>query len=64
MAVATVLTGWKPYAKAIVGGLIAFLGSLATALDSGGISASEWIYAVIAGLVALSVVFAVPNKTS
>jgi len=54
---------WQMYAKAITGALVAFLGSLGTALDSGGISASEWITSIVAGLVALSVIWAVPNRT-
>lgn len=48
--------------KAIVGALITFLGSLATGLGDGSLTAQEWIYAGIAGLVALGAVYGVPNK--
>lgn len=56
-----------PYYKAVVGLLVAFLGSLGTALleDSAGgstITASEWISAAVVGLVASGAVFAVPNR--
>lgn len=50
------------YAKAVIGALIAFLTALGTALTDGGISPSEWIAAVVAALVALSAVYAIPNK--
>jgi len=51
-----------PYAKAIIAAIIALLSSLITALDSGGISAQEWLTAVIALLVAGGAVFSIPNK--
>ena len=56
-----------PYYKAVTGVLVAFLGSLGTALleDSAGgssITASEWISAAVLGLVAGGAVFTVPNK--
>ena len=51
-----------PYAKSIIAALIAFLTAIATALDSGGISASEWITALIALLAGFGTVFAVPNR--
>ena len=50
------------YAKAIVGALVAGLTSLQAALDDGGITAQEGVGAAIATLVALGVVWAVPNK--
>lgn len=56
-----------PYYKAVTGFLVPFLGSLGTALleDSAGgstITASEWISAVVLGLVAGGAVFTIPNK--
>ena len=51
-----------PYAKAIIAAVVTFLGALVTALDSGGISASEWLTALIAFLVAFGAVFSVPNR--
>ena len=51
-----------PYAKAIIGALIAFLTAIVTALDSGGISAAEWVTAVVALLIAGGAIFSVPNK--
>ena len=51
-----------PYAKAIIAAAVTFLGALVTALDDGSISASEWLTAVIALLVAGGAVFSVPNR--
>lgn len=51
-----------PIMKAIVGALIAGLGSLSQALDDGSVDAQEWIAVVIATLAAFGVVWAVPNK--
>lgn len=48
------------YAKAIVAALIAGLSALATALPD-GVTAAEWVTVAIAGLVALSAVWATPN---
>jgi len=64
------LEALSPYAKAIIGGvtsaLIAFLTALAVALNEDGISAQEWLYAVVALLVALggtgAVTYQVKNK--
>lgn len=53
-----------PYAKALVAALVAGLTAVATGLDSSGLSAQEWIYAVVAFLVGLGAVFAVPNRSS
>jgi hypothetical protein len=62
------MTAVAPYAKAILAAVIAGLGSLATALvddkSLGDVSDGQWLAAVLAFLVALGVVFAVPNKTS
>lgn len=43
-------TGWRRYAKAIVGGLVAFLGALVTGVGEGGWppSSSQLIIAVVA----------------
>jgi hypothetical protein len=56
-----------PYYKAVAGLVVPFLGSLGSALleDSAGgssITASEWISAVVIGLVAGGTVFQVANK--
>jgi hypothetical protein len=56
------MTAVAPYLKAVVGGLVAGLTALATALDNDSISAQEWLYAVIALLVGFSTVWAVPNR--
>ena len=50
------------YAKAIVSGLIAGLSTLATGLADGALTAQEIIYAAIAFLLGLGIVYAVPNK--
>ena len=49
------------YLKAIVGALIAGLGSLYQALDNGTVTAQEWVAVAIATLAALGVVWGVPN---
>ena len=51
-----------PYAKAILGALVAFLTALTTALEDGHVSAQEWVTALIALLAAGGVVFSVPNR--
>ena len=51
-----------PYAKAIIGALVAALASLQQALDDNGVSAQEWTAIAIAFLTAAVLVFAVPNK--
>lgn len=51
-----------PYAKAFIAALVAFLTAIATAVDSGGISAAEWITAVVALLIGFGAVFSIPNK--
>lgn len=48
------------YAKAIAGTIVAALTSLQASLPD-GIDADEGIAAIIAGIVALSVIWAVPN---
>lgn len=49
------------YAKAVVGALVAGLTSLQSNVD-GGLTAQEILQAIIATLIALGVVWAVPNK--
>lgn len=56
------MSGVLPYAKAIVGALVAGLGAAGTALTDGGVSAQEWVAVASATLVALGVVFGVPNQ--
>ena len=51
------------YAKAIVGALVAGLTALLPGIGD-GVSAAEWVTAVVAFLVALGVVWAVPNAPS
>ena len=56
-----------PYAKALIGALVAGLGTLGAALtpDAGGlvsVNAGEWVAIVSALLVGLLAVFAVPNR--
>lgn len=51
-----------PYAKAIVGAAVAGLGAAGTALTDGVVSGQEWVAIASATLVALGVVFGVPNK--
>lgn len=50
----------KPYAKAVVAGLTAFFGSLATAMPN-GISAGEMVGIAGATVVAAATVYLVPN---
>lgn len=49
------------YAKAIIGGLVAFLGAVQTGLADGHVTATEWIVAAVAAVTALGAVWAVPN---
>jgi len=49
-------------AKAVVGAAVAGLGVLGTALADGKVTAAEWVGAVVAALVALGVIWRVPNK--
>jgi hypothetical protein len=51
-----------PYLKAVTAALVAGLGVVATGLDNNGLSGQEWVYAVIAFLVGLGAVWAVPNR--
>jgi hypothetical protein len=58
----TVIEKVAPYAKAIIAALVAFLTAIVTALETDGISASEWITAAIAFLISGAAVFSIPNK--
>jgi hypothetical protein len=56
-----------PYYKAVTGLAVPFLGSLGAAMldDSAGgshVTGSEWLTAVVLGLVGGGAVFAIPNK--
>lgn len=51
-----------PYAKAIVGGIVAGLGTAATALAENGISDVEWIGIVLAFIAGTGFVYAIPNR--
>jgi hypothetical protein len=51
------------YAKAIVAAFVAAAASLGTAAQDGIITSQEWIVIVAAGIAALGVTWAVPNKT-
>lgn len=56
-----------PFAKALLAALIAGLGALASALvddkSLGDVSDGQWVAVVLAFLVALAAVFAVPNAS-
>jgi hypothetical protein len=52
------------YAKAIVGAVLAGLGSLGAAFSDGRVSANEWIVVATAAVTALSLIWAVPNSTT
>lgn len=54
----------KPYMKAIVGGLVAGLTVLGTAMTDGTVTTAEWITVAVATLGALGVVYATPNRPS
>lgn len=51
------------YMKAIVACLVAAGGAAVTAMADDVITTSEWVTIALAGLAALGVVWAVPNKT-
>ncbi|WP_198940591.1 hypothetical protein [Micromonospora sp. CB01531] len=53
---------FKPYAKAIVGGLVAGLTALGTALADNQVTTVEWVGVAVATLAALGIVYAVPNQ--
>lgn len=52
----------SPYFKAITAALVAGLTAILTGLDNDVLTKAEWVQAAIAFLVALSAVWAVPNK--
>jgi hypothetical protein len=56
------MTAVATYLKAVTAALVAGLGVVATGLDNDGLSGQEWVYAVIAFLVGLGAVWAVPNR--
>ena len=55
------MNGWKNYAKAIVGAVIAALTALSTALEDGVVSYQEWVTVALGLLTGLAVIWAVPN---
>jgi hypothetical protein len=50
-----------PYAKAVVGFLLAGLGAVWVALDDGQVTTQEWVGVAVAALATLGGVWAVPN---
>jgi hypothetical protein len=48
-------------AKAVVGALLAGLGSVGVALSDGHVTATEWVVTAVAVVTALAGVWAVPN---
>lgn len=54
----------RSYLKAITGALVAGLSSLVTGLSDDHLSTQEWLIAIVAALVALGAVWAVPNIRS
>lgn len=52
----------KPYMKAVVGGLVAGLTALGTAITDDKITTAEWVGVAVATLGALGIVYATPNK--
>lgn len=51
-----------PYAKAITAAIVAGLSALGSALDDGVITPQEYLYALLALVVASGAVWAVPNR--
>jgi hypothetical protein len=51
------------YAKAIVGFLVAGLGSVATAMADEVVTGQEWVTAILVAVGALGFVWGVPNRT-
>lgn len=56
------MTSIKPYMKAVVGGLVAGLTALGTAITDDKITTAEWVGVAVATLGALGIVYATPNK--
>lgn len=53
----------KPYLKAVVGGLVAGLTTLGTALVDDTVTTSEWVGVVSAVVAGIALVYVTPNKT-
>jgi hypothetical protein len=51
-----------PYLKALTAALVAAVAVLVTATDSGDITTHDWLGALLAFLIGLGAVWAVPNK--
>lgn len=56
------MTNYTAYAKALIGALVAGLTALGTALADGELTAAEGVGCIVAALVALGAVYAVPNS--
>jgi hypothetical protein len=56
------MTKIAPYAKALIGAMVAGLGSLQQALDDGAVTPQEGTGVAIAFLSGLALVWAIPNK--
>lgn len=52
----------QPYLKAVVGGAVAGLTALATAMSDDTVTRTEWIGVAVAVVGALGVVYATPNR--
>lgn len=52
----------SPYMKALVGGLVAGLATLGTAMTDDKITTAEWVGVAVATLGALGIVYATPNR--
>jgi len=52
-----------PYLKAVIAAAVAGLSVLITSLDQGALSAQDYLSALVAFLVALGAVWAIPNNT-
>lgn len=55
------MTNVAPYLKALIAAVVAGLSVILNSLNAGSLTARDYVAAVIAFLVALGAVFAVPN---
>lgn len=53
----------REYAKALWGALVAGLGALSTAITDGSVTTAEWVTIASAAVIALGVIWGVPNKS-
>lgn len=54
----------RPFMKAIVGGLVAGLTTLGTAMIDNTVTTVEWVAVAVAALGGLGVVYATPNRST